>query len=717
MRCPSRCATGRSRSTGLRARIGAPAGDIRCALFDTVDDEDDWIADQIADAWTAARATGTAPPSTAVLVRRRSSIAAISERLTARGVPVEVPGLAGLLSEPEVVEVVSMLRLLIDPTAGAAAVRVLTGPRWGVGLADLSVLAARARELTGSPSAGDGATGAKAAVHDALQTAVLDTIDAASLLDAIADPGSPGRYSRDGYRRVVRLGAELATLRRRLSLPLTDLVVDIEHAIGLDVEVALAGPRGRASLDAFGEVVADFVSAGGGRSAPSDADDLTAMRSLQASDLLAFLDVAAVREEGLELGEVEHRDDAVQLLTIHAAKGLEWDLVALPHVAADVFPSLRSTTWLSDDSFLPPELRGDAEDLPRFEIPAGADQKELADAVGEHREAWRALHAVEERRLLYVALTRTQRALLVSGHWWSRTTIKPRGPSPFLTEIADVCADPPIHWADAPVDGATNPLTATPVSGTWPVDPLGARRGAVEEGAQLVRVAQHFGTVAAAASDPFGWQRDVEALVAERRRERNPDRSLRLPDTLTPSTLVALARDRAELAERLRRPRPQRPSVARRRGTGFHAWLEEYYAGEALLDIDELPGIDDRDELPDLDLAGLTEAFLTSPWAHRMPRELELPFSTVIAGHPVQGRIDAVFADPDGGWTVVDWKTGRLPTDDQLPALAVQLAVYRLAWAALAGVAPTEVRAAFHYVAAGRRSPRRICWTSANSPH
>jgi DNA helicase-2/ATP-dependent DNA helicase PcrA len=51
---------------------------------------------------------------------------------------------------------------------------------------------------------------------------------------------------------------------------------------------------------------------------------------------------------------------------------------------------------------------------------------------------------------------------------------------------------------------------------------------------------------------------------------------------------------------------------------------------------------------------------------------------------------------------VVDWKTGRLPTDDQLPALAVQLAVYRLAWAALAGVAPTEVRAAFHYVAAGQ---------------
>jgi DNA helicase-2/ATP-dependent DNA helicase PcrA len=62
-----------------------------------------------------------------------------------------------------------------------------------------------------------------------------------------------------------------------------------------------------------------------------------------------------------------------------------------------------------------------------------------------------------------------------------------------------------------------------------------------------------------------------------------------------------------------------------------------------------------------------------------------------------------VFADPDGGVTVVDWKTGEPPAD---PAArrhaAVQLAVYRLAWAGLAGCPLDQVRAAFHYVRSGR---------------
>ena len=40
-----------------------------------------------------------------------------------------------------------------------------------------------------------------------------------------------------------------------------------------------------------------------------------------------------------------------------------------------------------------------------------------------------------------------------------------------------------------------------------------------------------------------------------------------------------------------------------------------------------------------------------------------MPFETVIAGIAVRGRMDAVFADPDGGFTVVDWKTGALPDD------------------------------------------------------
>jgi len=60
-----------------------------------------------------------------------------------------------------------------------------------------------------------------------------------------------------------------------------------------------------------------------------------------------------------------------------------------------------------------------------------------------------------------------------------------------------------------------------------------------------------------------------------------------------------------------------------------------------------------------------------------------------------------VFADaPGGGYDVVDWKTGRPPgSEAERDAVSVQLAAYRLAWAALAGVAVADVRAAFYYVA------------------
>ena len=65
----------------------------------------------------------------------------------------------------------------------------------------------------------------------------------------------------------------------------------------------------------------------------------------------------------------------------------------------------------------------------------------------------------------------------------------------------------------------------------------------------------------------------------------------------------------------------------------------------------------------------------------------------------VRGRIDAVFADPDGGATVVDWKTGEPPHGaEAMRQAAVQLAVYRLAWAELHGLPLDRVRAEFYYV-------------------
>ncbi|HEV2089067.1 MAG TPA: PD-(D/E)XK nuclease family protein, partial [Cryptosporangiaceae bacterium] len=195
------------------------------------------------------------------------------------------------------------------------------------------------------------------------------------------------------------------------------------------------------------------------------------------------------------------------------------------------------------------------------------------------------------------------------------------------------------------------------------------------------------------------WEAEAALLLAERSRARRRDVvEVALPGHLTVSQLVALRRDPAELARSIRRPVPYPPAPLARRGTAFHNWLERRFGAQRLLDIDELPGAADATAGPDDDLALLQEAFLASPWADRTPAHVEVPFATMVAGVVVRGRMDAVFVDGDG-WDVVDWKTGKPPSDGA--AAAVQLAAYRLAWADLSGTPVEAVRAGFHYVRAG----------------
>jgi DNA helicase-2/ATP-dependent DNA helicase PcrA len=147
-------------------------------------------------------------------------------------------------------------------------------------------------------------------------------------------------------------------------------------------------------------------------------------------------------------------------------------------------------------------------------------------------------------------------------------------------------------------------------------------------------------------------------------------------------------------------PRP--PARQARRGTAFHHWLEERYGQQRLIDDSDLFGSGPDDPAnPDADLAELRSGFERSGWADRWPTAVEVPFETLVGDRLVRGRIDAVFADaPEGGYDVVDWKTGQPPRSQaEHHAVSVQLAAYRLAWSALAGVPVAQVRAAFYYVA------------------
>ncbi len=191
-----------------------------------------------------------------------------------------------------------------------------------------------------------------------------------------------------------------------------------------------------------------------------------------------------------------------------------------------------------------------------------------------------------------------------------------------------------------------------------------------------------------------------------------------LPAHLSASRVVALASDPVALAARLRRPMPEAPSPQARQGSAFHAWLEHRFGAAALVDIDELPGAAD-DAAGDGALAELQRSFLASEWADRSPEAVEVAVETPVGDLVVRGRIDAVFrsdgpgtGDRDGNrgpdarplprWDVVDWKTGPPPRSERDAfARAVQLAVYRLAWARLQQVPVERVGAAFFYAATG----------------
>ncbi|OBH35306.1 ATP-dependent DNA helicase [Mycobacterium sp. E183] len=684
----------------LRPRPDAPAGTVRCALLPDVQAEREWIADELAARYRGA--DGGNPPTAAVLVRRNADAAPIADALRARGVPVEVVGLAGLLSVPEVADVVAMLRLVADPTAGAAAMRVLTGPRWRLGGRDVAALWRRARTLC------DGGGGAVA--PEAIAMAAGPDADTACLADAIADPGPAECYSAAGYQRITALGAELRALRGHLRHALPDLVAEVRRVLGVDCDVraaagAQSGWTGTEHLDAFADVVAGYAER-------ADAADRSATASV--SGLLAFLDVAESVENGLPPAPLVAARDRVQVLTVHSAKGLEWQVVAVAHLSGGIFPSTASrSTWLTDAAELPPLLRGDrastgALGIPVLDTSDVTNRKQLSDKISEHRRQLEQRRVDEERRLLYVAITRAEDTLLVSGHHWGATGIKPRGPSDFLCEIKDVidrsasAGDPcgvVDQWASTPADGDRNPLRDNTVEAVWPADPLAGRRGDVERGAALVTRVMSSDTGDEGA-DVEGWTADVDALLAERARVAQPP-SGELPSQLSVSGLVDLARDPAAAAQRLRYRLPTRPDPHALLGNAFHAWVQQFYGAECLFDLADLPGAADSDVGDTRELAALQAAFTESPWAARTPVAVEVPFEMPIGDTLVRGRIDAVFADPDGGATVVDWKTGEPPHGPEaMRQAAVQLALYRLAWAALSGVPASSVRTAFYYVRA-----------------
>lgn len=454
-------------------------------------------------------------PEIAVLARVHGQLDPIRVECERLGIPVQQVGLGGLLSQPEVVDLVSALRVLADPNRSDALARLLTGARWRLGAADMLALGdwaqslVREREralreqmalrmLTEAEDTDNAEDirleaehlrAAQERLDETLKGAVEDSSGYASLIEAVENlpqDGADGeplygeqyrgrRFSPAALERLRAFAEQMRVLRAGLSEDLGTLLYEIERTMLLDIELAVrpgTDPLGsRANLDAFHEVAAAYgVSAprinamiyAGSDGVSAEEGDPGARRFLLSSGgvsyvmgFLAWLERADNEEKGLALGTVEPDPNAVQLMTMHAAKGLEWDHVLLPGLCGSATGGQTPNLWqMSANTALPWPLRGDREYLPSLletaeEITAFEKAKDLEDYLAEHKDDATEHTGMEDRRLMYVAMTRARNLLAMSAYRWKSTAATPQPVQPFWEELLEMLFNP-LVGLDAP---------------------------------------------------------------------------------------------------------------------------------------------------------------------------------------------------------------------------------------------------------------------------
>ncbi len=677
----------------LKARPEAPRGRVDIVVETDVDAEADAVAAWFEQVRDERRRAGTATTG-AVLLRSKKHMVRFADALGRRGIPHRILGLGGLLSTPEVVDVVSALRVISDPRSGSALIRLLAGPRWSIGLADLRELAQVASRLVRHDTA---LQPLPPEVSEILRTSAGD--EQGSLVAALdfvsrqrPDHGWLAGFTEAARGRLREAGTVFAGLRRAAALPIPELVRLVESELRLDVELAANESRGPART--AGDQLRAFVDELHGFLQTDERGSL--------SSLLAWLDRAERLDEFAPRTEPPEAD-VVQLLTIHGSKGLEWDAVAVVRGVEEELPARLQDGrgWLGF-GVLPYPFRGDRDWLPAFgwRDHEAQTQQALKAALEGYTDGIRLRHLAEERRLAYVAVTRAREHLLLSASPWAGTK-KPRAVSRFVREIADALGLPLPEDEDALGE---NPYEGARATMQWPIDPLGSRGERVRAAAQRVR--------AAMAGAPAAPERDLELLLAERA-ARQAGRVAAAPTRIPASRFKDFVADHAGAAAAVARPLPERPYRQTRLGTRFHAWVEQRsgLVGRARSADDVLWEDDDPDGASPADaeaLARLREAFLASEWGPLQPIEVETeidftdpdPFGDGVP-HVIICKLDAVYRRGDR-IEIVDWKTGRPPrTAEERAERMLQLELYRKAYHAKHGVPIDRIDVALFYVADG----------------
>ncbi len=660
---------GAAELTGAAGPDGPPAVAEPAVELVLVDKAADWENEGVASPWRVAEArtladrvaelvaAGHAPAEIVVLMRATTDMRVYERALEQRGLPTYVIGGRGYWSHPQVVDLVAYLRALANPRDEESLYGVLASPLVGVSLDALVVLAAASRESERDPW--------WLLREPRGQLAGLDEADRARLETFTA-------WFEAERRRARRCGME-------------ELIDSALVASGYDLAM-LAMPGGRRRLANVRKLM---------RLAREHED-------AHGPDLHGFLDLVADREAGRSSESRESEApmegeglDAIRLMTIHRAKGLEFPVVVVADLGRAVRPPSEMVRVTPDGRL---GLR-----LSR----AGAGGRENALDYRAIGEAQREAQEAEERRLFYVAVTRAKERLVLSGAltfegfrgaggatgggpaaWLAPAFVpdlgevlergggeverdgariavrigrpgdRPReasasGPDDAPPAAADAAASGPDD-APAPAPG----LTAPPA--TAPLDPVPARPGS---------------PVTALSYSSLGeYARCGYRFYAER--------VLRLPP-------VPESRGAAEPAEG--------PRNAADRGVLLHALLEgldfrrpsipgseAVTAAAAQAGLYPPPGPAEADEL-----AALVRRFADSELCARLGRAThtrrEERFAFPLGPDPSQplvvGAIDVLARETSGRMLVVDYKSDRLQGADPAAVVERQYGTQRLVYA------------------------------------
>jgi DNA helicase-2/ATP-dependent DNA helicase PcrA len=321
---------------------------IRVAEFVRPEEEAHWIASEI----ERLHVPGNPWRNFAVLYRKHTHVKKLIAALQRRKIPFVIKKFS-ILTSTVVRDLLAYLRLIAVPSDNVACARVLAAPYWKLQPRDLVRLAERAEKNRRRP--------------------LSDEIDAAQ---------SELPFSSEASR-LPELVSFLARFRQMArKIPASGLLDQLISALEL---APLPFEADRRYLERLVQFVKDW-------------EQKSDKKSLR--DFVEYLEYFSEAGGDICLDE-ESADDAVQLMTVHSAKGLEFPRVFIMQLNNNDFPSNARPVKFE----FPPELM-------KEERPAGDFQIQ------------------EERRLFYVALTRARQHLTLShvNNKWKR-------PSPFLEDF------------------------------------------------------------------------------------------------------------------------------------------------------------------------------------------------------------------------------------------------------------------------------------------